>query len=663
MTNLRTILEQRGIAQAADEANWSPGTAFGHAGWLYPVYNTQGVMHKARRFKNAESGNGMKYAWTPEKPTAAIYYLLPDTIDAIRAEKGFCYLASGEPDVLAYRAAGIKNVLSWFDGEASVPETLEANLESLGVTTLLYYPDRDKTGLQAAGKILRKLDGAADFLVYALPADVTESHGYDINKAWIECGFDRARFRQLLMDAPAIDEDDLWLYGHDQYTPQPALPLAPSSGDLPPAFIEAVLRDVESRAGKRFRWKSSGWSYNIFCPFHEEKEPSAGYNRESNAFKCFRCGTFNAKEYGEKVGLHLRDFYDKPLPKASTNGTTAEPVKHVPAELPIIRITDSYTAIQEVIEELEGTRVPNSEPLPFPFSIYHEYGGFAHYIWAGKMVYISSVSGGGKTAYLECIGNAFRKRGSDFMVYSPEWQPTEFVLRDLQRYKGMDTEQIAAMRVWRAEERRGVPKERRHGLVPPAAAVEDSLDKLRKLQAWGGRAHYVEPGVYDLNQLLDGIEQSIELKRAAGRDVKAFFFDYLQRAPKSGKRDWDWGEVVAGRVKNLCERLNLFGFLIIQPNKGDSKATRDGDALTEASGQGISDQQANLYITLTPAFDRETGDKKPYSKVNIVKNSMGRTGWFWQKSPLQYLTWLDERVEMKTIDLRSLTSEPEETPF
>lgn len=668
MNDLRAVLESRGIALAADEANWSPGSAFGQHGWLYPVYNSQGAAHKARRFKNADSGSTMKYAWSPEKPAHALYYLLPDTLEAIRSENGFCYLASGEPDVLAYRAAGIRNVISWFDGEKSVPETLVANLESLGVSTLLSFPDRDKTGMQATAAILLKLDSAIEFLAYALPSDIAVSHGYDVNQAWITSRFDRLRFKQLLMDAPLIDEDELRLYGHEDYVSQPALPMQIGNSELPPRFVDAVLRDVESRAlpGKRFRWGGDGWSTNVRCIFHDDHLASAGFNRESMSFKCFVCGSKSAKEYGERVGLTLRDFYDTSLPSVHSNGNgSVAPSAAQDAIEPsaVIRIVDSHEAIQQVIEELEGDRIPTSEPLPFPFTIYHRFGGFAHYIWAGKMIYISSVSGGGKTAYLETIGNEFRKRGSDFMVFSPEWQPTEFVLRDLQRYKGMDTETISAMRVWRAEERRGIPKEKRNGQAPPQGAIEHSVEELRKIQRWAGRAHYVEPGTYDLNQLLDGIEQSIEQKRTAGRDIKAFFFDYLQRAPKSGKRDWDWGEVVAGRVKNLCERLNLFGFLIVQPNKGDSKATRTGDTLTEASGQGISDQQANLYITLTPIFDKVTGEQKPYTKVSVVKNSMGTKGFLWQESPLKYLTWLDREVHMQTIDLTTLTEEAKDTPF
>lgn len=659
-TTTRAILEARGIARAADEANWQAQAFAGDDGWSYPVYNSRGEAHPSRRWKNADSHGGRKYAWIPEKPKNGRYYLLPDTLKAIRDTDGVCYLASGEPDVLAYRAAGIKNVISYFDGETSVPDTLVNDLETLGIQMLIYYPDRDKTGLRAAGLIMRKLDGALSLLVYALPRPVEDKSGYDINKLWIDCGFDVLRFKMALEDCEPIDIDDLTLYGREDYaaaqTPLTPVFTGDSADKLPPRFKETMIRDVESMPGFR-RWEGDGWA-NFRCPLHDDHQNSAGYNRETHSFKCFVCGNMKAKDYGAQRNIILHDYFDTPLPKPSANGVGPAPADSsakTETAGPIIQFVDSYEVAQEIIAELRGEIIPKSEPMPFPFTIYHEFGGFAEYMWSGKMVYISGVSGGGKTAYGETLQNGFLKMGRDTLWYGPEWKPSEMGYRNLQRHGGISMDTIAAMRIWRADAARGVPIEKRRGQPPPQAAVDDSIAKMQQIGSWAGRAHYVPPGEFDLNQLLDGMEEQVIAKREAGRKVSALFFDYLQRAPKNGKRDWDWGEVVVGRIKGLCERQDLFGFVFVQPNKSDSRKVRDGEQLTEASGQGVSDQQANLYITITSVFDAEGKQKQPFSKVSIVKNSMGKTGYLWQRSPLQHLAWLDEKLETKMIDLNSIS--------
>src|SRR5690606_24277658 len=134
--------------------------------------------------------------------------------------------------------------------------------------------------------------------------------------------------------------------------------------------------------------------------------------------------------------------------------------------------------------------------------------------------------------------------------------------------------------------------------------LKHNRELLADMLKWQGKAYYLKQDerLSSVAAILETIEMIVTTKRAEGRKVQALFFDYLQRAPKAGNRGWDWSEQVVGQIKSVCERLQLFGFIFIQPTKGASKQTRDGEALTEASGQGVSDQQANLYFTLTPGF-------------------------------------------------------------
>jgi len=112
------------------------------------------------------------------KPAQIRYYLLEDTRAAIVASGGLVHISSGITDMLAFRAAGFKNVLTWFGGENSIPTTLEADLRELGVTKVRYYPDNDEAGTRAAARLSEILDeGFLDVMV--VPNDVK-----DIGDLW-----------------------------------------------------------------------------------------------------------------------------------------------------------------------------------------------------------------------------------------------------------------------------------------------------------------------------------------------------------------------------------------------------------------------------------------------------------------------------------------------
>lgn len=680
-TALRDKLAARGIDGAASEAQWEeyPVTRndVEHSGWRYPLFNAKGQPYRVKdkaayRWKNADSNatGGEKYLWLPGKPDGIRYYLLPDTLAAIRKHGGIVYIASGEPDVLAYRSAGIKNVICWF-GERSIPDTLADDLAKMGVWLATYCPDRDTTGMKSAAAVQELLSESEIKLeLRALPGEMGSKN--DINWLWMDCGFREPEFHLRLGDLDAIDPSDLYLYSLDDApnesksntTTQPRLT---ESDELPPRFIEAIVRHVEAQPGFRF-WRKNGWSNNVHCPMHQgDDRPSAGFNRQSMSFKCFTCGEKSAKEYGAEFGIHLREYYDNaPGDHKASNGSKAPSLKVETAlssasnppmiELPPLYISSREVA-QQLIDELEGRRLPDTEPMAFPYTALHKFGGFAELMWPGKLVFISGVSGGGKTSFGECCYRKSVMEGDCGVWYGPEWHPVEMGLRELQRSGGLDMIHMSKLRAWKFDEARGVPPDLRRGIHTPETQRQQSVQKMRDMLNWAGEMFYMRPDerLSSVQAVMEAIEMIVTVERAAGKNVRMLFFDYLQRAPKSGQRGWDWGEVVVGAIKTLCERLNLFGFVFIQPTKSASRSTRDGDSLNESSGQGVSDQQANLYLTLTPGFNKATGKREPYVKVNIVKNSMGAPeGMTYLQTAMDRLTILDKEANVKTINLDAI---------
>lgn len=639
------ILRQRGIYGACQDAGWQEHVFNGQAGWAYPLYKASGQVYDAKRWKNADSGGTPKYAWLPKKPDLVRYYLPPETLASIKAAWGKVYIASGEPDVMAFRAAGIKNSLCWF-GESSTPETLADDMDKLGVKLICIYPDRDDTGMKWAHTIRERLEGSGiELMCMALPAEVGTK--YDINKLWIDCAFDAAEFNRRLNVCKGIDADELALYAHADH--KPASPSVTSalteSKELPPRFVDAILADVQSRLAHG-KWSGDGWSENFKCvnPAHQDSTPSAGYNRLSHSYRCFACQSegVGAKQYGEWIGVFLKDYYDAPAAAPAAKSSTGAPVSAPPVKS-VITFTNSAAAIEELIKQIAGDSIITDEPMEYPFGVMHQFGGFAHMMQTGKLVYVSGISGGGKTAYGECFIEPALKGGTDVVVFNPEWSAVEMIVRALQRNGGMPMSAIQALRLWYYDFQHGIPEKARRGRLPIEEMRRGSISILQTMLKWRGLTHFVDAGTYDLSQLLDATEAHIEALRTNGRNPKTLVFDYLQRAPKTGNQDWNWGERVVTAVKSLCERERLFGIVFIQPTKGDSRATRTGAALTEGSGQGISDQQANLYVAISPVFSA-VGGRAGFSRVDVLKNSMGRTGHLFQSHDLSKLKWHDAEV-------------------
>lgn len=637
------ILKQRGIDTACNVANWQPNGN----GWSYPVYNSVGQAYEAKRWKAYDSNSSPKYRWIPQKPAKAKYYLLPDTIDAIKQEGGIVYLASGEPDVMTYRAAGYRNTLCWFDGESSIPETFAEDMQMLGVSFVYVYPDRDTTGMKMAASVRQALqDTDIIVVVKALPGEIGSKN--DINWLWQEYKFDVDAFRATVLDAPNVDDVTLDLYTKADDAPA-TLPLdhAEYSGELPAEFIHAIESELSRRGVNKYN--SDGWSNNIACIFgnhqKDDKTPAFAWNNQTHSSKCFKsCDrTWNAKETGEQLGIRLADY----LPKHDYKTALAAPGQPLPPKTEVSADTplydDSHAVTLELIEILEGKRVPSVEPMEFPFKTMHQFGGFAEIMWPGKLVYISGVSGGGKTSLGEMFYEIMMRSGDDSIWFGPEWSALEMRVRALQRAGGITMGQFGKLLPRQIDIKNGVPLPQQRGKPLSAGEAQRNTEILRTINAWPGQAYYLrsDERLNSVSAILDTIRTITETKRKEGRNVKALFFDYLQRAPKNGYSGWDWSEGVVNAIKSLCEQLGLFGFIFIQPTKGDSKATRQGTELSEASGQGISDQQANLYITMTPVFNTD-GNKAPYIKLQVVKNSMGKTGLMRLKWSPQHLAIVDD---------------------
>lgn len=207
-THGRKLLRERGIESAARQASWQVWELRlreTYWGWRYPIFDIDGshyrnskgqVIYRWKNFDKVAYG-GEKYRWLFGQQGCPPWYILPGTRKAIQQANGLVYIAAGEPDVLAYKSAGVHNVISWLNGEKSVPKDLASLCARLGITQIRFLVDRDSTGEASAQSVANALGNTSIvYTPYHLP-EYLGSKG-DINDLWRWTGFKANNFHALL---------------------------------------------------------------------------------------------------------------------------------------------------------------------------------------------------------------------------------------------------------------------------------------------------------------------------------------------------------------------------------------------------------------------------------------------------------------------------------
>lgn len=297
-TDIQGKLAERGILEVAHQAGW---IAQGKR-WHYPIYGPAGEII-ATRSKAASKNDSKKYAWHPSKPKNpdVDFYILPGTVDAIKQADGVCYLANGEPALLAFHAAGIENVIATTGSENSIPESTHDYFERIGIRALINIADNDDTGRKGAAKWRDTLqDTEIQYLALQWGSD---KRGADANDIWIECGFDSDAFSKRLKQLdvlllPAREKPVEFTYDASNYD------------NTPQGLIDALM-SVMGISGKRFNAK--GWTQKSFRnPLREDRHPSASFNRMSGVLYDHATDeSLSPTELADALGIDWKPYYPK----------------------------------------------------------------------------------------------------------------------------------------------------------------------------------------------------------------------------------------------------------------------------------------------------------------------------------------------------------------
>lgn len=318
-------LQERGIFTAALSTGWTFYSYKNQPGWRYPVYDVFSGTRLAWRWKALDSRATPKYVWLTDKNAACKFYTNSHLRQAIQAAGGVLYIANGEPSVLAYIAAGVPNVLSWF-GETSVPATLAADLQRLGVREVRYPADKDETGRKSALKVRELLTGSGIlFKPLAFDDDVPDKG--DANDLWRACGFAAAEFQRRLAGLAALilpePSSHLFMSGERDISRLYSVGVTETRGEINPDLINAIA----ARLGVT-GFRANGWSSrNVLSPFREEKRPSAAFNRNSGVLHDFGTGeSYSVREVAEQLQIDWW-AYQPPRPPVSRRPPSSTPRK------------------------------------------------------------------------------------------------------------------------------------------------------------------------------------------------------------------------------------------------------------------------------------------------------------------------------------------------
>lgn len=635
-------LQQRKIYLPAVQAGWVPD----RDGWRYPVFDlwsgerlrvpdrlksTGADRHGGYiwRWKAFNSEQKPKYEWIPNdlgehRPS---YYALPGAAKAIQST-GTVYIASGEPDVLAYAAGGIHNVLSVGFGEGQISKTLLEDFARLGVKLVKLYPDMDKQGNAWANALHYILTHAdIEVEIYDLaPQGAEGTEGMDINRFLI--GLPQASdLRQALEKCQRRPDPDHTRHDEDAHKARTA------SFDIPDAYFEAIERALGVPG-----YKASGWSKPMRCPFgnhaHDDKLPSAGWHKEWHVLKCFKCTdhagrarVWTSKAVAEYLGIKLSDYLPQ-RPAASKNGR---------AKLDAGDLITWDQASDQVLRIVAGNVPPESRlPLRMPFPGIASLGGFAHRQPVGKMTVVFGDTGAGKTQFVESWMDGQRRDGRNGYVWGPEWGPDDYVWRGVQRYGGPTLDDYFDHLSWHAAAAAGIPEEKRDGKPFTEDMRRKSEFLIGHLRQWPGKVSFVPRLGVTVDSVLEKMLEGIKAQQAQGRTIDFIVIDYAQLFTPVSANDAKTAEVerTLATIKAFAVDHRVHAIVCSQITKDASRDHTAGRRADKADMQYVRGDYFNLGVGVMQVLD-DDGEPETFSlngetyvrgRAYVVKNSTGRRG-------------------------------------
>jgi len=286
-------------------------------------------------------------------------------------------------------------------------------------------------------------------------------------------------------------------------------------------------------------------------------------------------------------------------------------------------------------------------PVIFPFRALWKYGGFARVVTPGILIAVVGLWGGLKTAFIECICDAWRMMEmQDVLWWGTEWTWEQMSDRAVQRYGGISLEEKTLHNLWLYEEQNHIALNKRQGRQQSNEALKRTESVITMLQGWPGLSHMLEETITDIDQLLEASKQRIEEQRRVGRHVRFVVWDYMQLLDLySARSENERLSLIMGKMQVFCFKEQVIGIVASQVTKVASAAARgkEREPLNAESGQNFRADKPKLVLTLKPIF--QGGLMTDTGIINVEKNNTGRTGEETVRIDPAHFKWIDTKEE------------------
>lgn len=499
-------------------------------------------------------------------------------------------------------------------------------------------------------------DKGAKDLARVLRVPGTYNHKYDPPRlvTTIDCEWTR---RYELAQLVSIAEDGVGRKLFESVTPAPEVkPIKTTSTDTRyRQYALAALRNVTAELSSLAQGQRNVELYNKavllggYIPHGLLTRSEIEQQLEAAAHSCglvsddglhaVKATVKSGIDNGLVKPLELPQFENLTPSKPSQPQIKSEPVYSPDAFAKMYQSSD--TVYQDLMDEVEGKKVRNYEPILLPYTPIHPFGGYAEYLQPGMLVFVVSSAGFGKTAFVDMLRENYSKMGIDSLWDGPEWQPIDMGVRALHRAGKITFREYTQYLLYASDKKKGVEPHKRRGHELTEYVRQGVLDHIRCMRdQWPGKTFYITPEPMQFEQRLALYDYVVKTERVSGRNPRLHFMDYVNLMGTKG----DWSELdyrVVAPYQEFIAQNNLVGFIVVQAKRESFNMVKNGGTLDESHLQGLSPQKCKLLIALTPGLS-PTGEKLEFAQVTVGKNNTGRTGTIKVKNELSRFRWSEE---------------------
>lgn len=345
---------------------------------------------------------------------------------------------------------------------------------------------------------------------------------------------------------------------------------------------------------------------------------------------------------------------------------------------------NAHDASKTFTNYILNAKAPEGKILVNPFRVLHRLGGDAEFMMPKRLTIVMSMTGNGKTAFVESGVDSWLQYGHTGLWDGQEFGPDDYHIRRIMRSSGMVVKglskkerlptvsysDITSYKVHLQEQRDKVIAALRHGRDMFAGEIGKGRVKTfefadKYIRSWPGYLEYVPYSPF-LEDRIAFMTDWIRKRRASGKTVEFAVFDYVQLMKFANSPNpinpYPYG---LGLMKNFAIENNIHVIAISQVNKQPSKQAKENNKRLIAQDMAyVKDDDANLTIALNffygaqldeygkPVLDYN-GEEQIERKllpdgtnaalVDVVKNTHGQVAPTKMVCDLAHLRWIDKQ--------------------